>query len=62
MPTWRIERVDVDFPFQPYDCQKLYMSKVIQSLKNVSAAAFMIILFYDNTKPNQTKSICFCAF
>ncbi|KAG6733763.1 hypothetical protein I3842_01G240500 [Carya illinoinensis] len=33
MPTYNIRGVDVDFPFEAYDCQLVYMEKVIQSLQ-----------------------------
>ncbi|OWM78192.1 hypothetical protein CDL15_Pgr015011 [Punica granatum] len=33
MPTYKIRGVDVDFPFEAYDCQLVYMEKVIQSLQ-----------------------------
>ncbi|KAJ7962975.1 regulator of telomere elongation helicase 1-like [Quillaja saponaria] len=33
MPTYRIRGIDVDFPFEAYDCQLVYMEKVIQSLQ-----------------------------
>jgi hypothetical protein len=31
-----IEGVEVDFPYEPYECQVKFMGKVINSLKNVS--------------------------
>ncbi|XP_024022473.1 regulator of telomere elongation helicase 1 homolog isoform X2 [Morus notabilis] len=34
MPTYKIRGIDVDFPFEAYDCQLVYMDKVIQSLQN----------------------------
>ncbi|KAM3267703.1 regulator of telomere elongation helicase 1 isoform X2 [Capsicum chacoense] len=34
MPTYRIRGIDVDFPYEAYDCQIAYMDKVIQSLQN----------------------------
>ncbi|GAV72683.1 DEAD_2 domain-containing protein/Helicase_C_2 domain-containing protein [Cephalotus follicularis] len=34
MPTYRIRGIDVDFPFEAYDSQLVYMEKVIQSLQN----------------------------
>ncbi|KAI9160826.1 hypothetical protein LWI28_011852 [Acer negundo] len=34
MPTYRLRGIDVDFPFEAYDCQLVYMEKVIQSLQN----------------------------
>ncbi|KAL9666278.1 hypothetical protein QQ045_000604 [Rhodiola kirilowii] len=34
MPTYRIRGIDVDFPFEAYDCQIVYMEKVIQSLQD----------------------------
>ncbi|XP_078428073.1 RAD3-like DNA-binding helicase protein isoform X2 [Wolffia australiana] len=33
MPIYRIRGIDVDFPFEAYDCQIVYMDKVIQSLQ-----------------------------
>nr|GME10103.1 regulator of telomere elongation helicase 1 [Ipomoea batatas] len=38
MPTYKIRGIDVDFPFQAYDCQLVYMEKVIQSLQNICNA------------------------
>ncbi|XP_015867293.3 regulator of telomere elongation helicase 1 homolog isoform X1 [Ziziphus jujuba] len=34
MPTYTIRGIGVDFPFEAYDCQLVYMDKVIQSLQN----------------------------
>ncbi|KAK3219740.1 hypothetical protein Dsin_013710 [Dipteronia sinensis] len=34
MPTYKLRGIDVDFPFEAYDCQLVYMEKVIQSLQN----------------------------
>ncbi|XP_043701718.1 regulator of telomere elongation helicase 1 homolog isoform X2 [Telopea speciosissima] len=34
MPTYKIRGIDVDFPFEAYDCQLVYMEKVIQSLQD----------------------------
>ncbi|GMH22211.1 hypothetical protein Nepgr_024054 [Nepenthes gracilis] len=33
MPIYRIRGIDVDFPYDAYDCQIIYMEKVIQSLQ-----------------------------
>lgn len=33
MPTYKIRGIDVDFPYEAYDCQIVYMEKVIQSLQ-----------------------------
>ncbi|MED6133921.1 hypothetical protein PIB30_032722 [Stylosanthes scabra] len=33
MPTYKIRGIDVDFPFEAYDSQIVYMEKVIQSLQ-----------------------------
>ncbi|KGN45355.1 regulator of telomere elongation helicase 1 homolog isoform X1 [Cucumis sativus] len=33
MPRYTIRGIDVDFPFDAYDCQLVYMEKVIQSLQ-----------------------------
>lgn len=38
MPTYNIRGIDVDFPFEAYDCQLVYMEKVIQSLQERSNA------------------------
>ncbi|KAM1822970.1 hypothetical protein ACFX13_025632 [Malus domestica] len=38
MPTYNIRGIDVDFPFEAYDCQLVYMEKVIQSLQEKSNA------------------------
>lgn len=35
MPTYDIRGVKVEFPFEAYECQKVYMEKVIQSLQEV---------------------------
>ncbi|CAL1377958.1 unnamed protein product [Linum trigynum] len=34
MPTYKIRGIDVDFPYEAYDCQLVYMEKVIESLQN----------------------------
>ncbi|KAL0277976.1 UNVERIFIED_CONTAM: Regulator of telomere elongation helicase 1, partial [Sesamum radiatum] len=34
MPTYKIRGIDVDFPYEAYDCQLVYMEKVIQSIQN----------------------------
>ncbi|GAB4842166.1 Regulator of telomere elongation helicase 1 [Ancistrocladus abbreviatus] len=33
MPIYKIRGIDVDFPYDAYDCQIVYMEKVIQSLQ-----------------------------
>ncbi|XP_039117490.1 regulator of telomere elongation helicase 1 homolog isoform X1 [Dioscorea cayenensis subsp. rotundata] len=33
MPIYKIRGIDVEFPFEAYDCQIVYMEKVIQSLQ-----------------------------
>ncbi|XP_076952033.1 regulator of telomere elongation helicase 1 homolog [Bidens hawaiensis] len=38
MPTYKIRGIDVEFPFEAYDCQLVYMDKVIQSLQDKSNA------------------------
>lgn len=35
MPIYKIRGIDVEFPFEAYDCQIVYMEKVIQSLQEV---------------------------
>lgn len=37
MPSLNLHGVAVDFPFPPYDCQKDYMTKVIECLQKVSS-------------------------
>lgn len=36
MPTYKIRGIDVDFPYEAYDSQLVYMDKVIQSLQEVT--------------------------
>ncbi|WVZ01213.1 hypothetical protein V8G54_027282 [Vigna mungo] len=36
MPTYKIRGIDVDFPYEAYDSQLVYMDKVIQSLQEKS--------------------------
>lgn len=36
MPQIEIRNILVDFPYEPYEIQKIYMSKVIECLQNVS--------------------------
>ncbi|KAG5537665.1 hypothetical protein RHGRI_024945 [Rhododendron griersonianum] len=38
MPIYKIRGVDVDFPYEAYDCQLVYMEKVIQALQEKSNA------------------------
>lgn len=38
MPTYTIQGVEVDFPYEAYDCQLAYMEKVILALKKVLTA------------------------
>ncbi|PKA56302.1 DNA repair helicase UVH6 [Apostasia shenzhenica] len=33
MPVYKIRGIDVDFPYEAYDCQLVYMGKVIQALQ-----------------------------
>ncbi|MCH94051.1 regulator of telomere elongation helicase 1-like, partial [Trifolium medium] len=33
MPTYKIRGIDVDFPYEAYDSQLVYMDKVMQSLQ-----------------------------
>lgn len=35
MPTYKLRGIDVEFPFEAYDCQLVYMEKVIEALQNV---------------------------
>ena len=41
--------IDVDFPFEPYDCQKKYMEKVIQCLQKVIRSSYIIISVHGGT-------------
>ncbi|AES68026.2 regulator of telomere elongation helicase 1 homolog [Medicago truncatula] len=38
MPTYKIRGIDVDFPYEAYDSQLVYMDKVMQSLQEESNA------------------------
>ncbi|KAK1434107.1 hypothetical protein QVD17_11025 [Tagetes erecta] len=38
MPTYKIRGINVEFPFEAYECQIVYMEKVIQSLQEKSNA------------------------
>ncbi|KAI3863649.1 hypothetical protein MKW92_053648 [Papaver armeniacum] len=38
MPIYKIRGINVDFPFEAYDCQIVYMEKVIESLQTKSNA------------------------
>lgn len=42
MPTYKIRGIDVDFPFEAYDCQLDYMEKVIEALQRVYLLKFCI--------------------
>jgi len=35
MPIYNIRGIEVDFPYDAYDCQIVYMDKVIQALQEV---------------------------
>lgn len=39
MPTFDINATEVNFPFEPYDVQRDYMKKVIESLNESKNAA-----------------------
>jgi len=41
-----IRGIDVHFPYQPYDVQKIYMEKVIESLQTVKRKKSHWIYFY----------------
>jgi regulator of telomere elongation helicase 1 len=36
MPVYSIRGFNVNFPFEAYECQKLFMGKVLEALENVS--------------------------
>ncbi|XP_042057083.1 regulator of telomere elongation helicase 1 homolog isoform X1 [Salvia splendens] len=38
MPIYNIRGINVDFPYEAYDCQLVYMERVIESLQNKSNA------------------------
>jgi hypothetical protein len=35
MPTYNVRGVKVEFPFQAYEVQQIYMEKVIEALQDV---------------------------
>lgn len=35
MPTYNIRGIKVDFPYEAYECQKIYMEKVLDALNQV---------------------------
>ena len=35
MPTYRVAGINVQFPYDAYDCQLVYMERVISSLQQV---------------------------
>lgn len=45
MTTLKLNGVTVNFPFTPYDCQKDYMTKVIECLEKVSRGVAVMLLF-----------------
>ena len=36
--------VNVNFPFEPYDCQQVYIKKVIECLKHVRTVVHVVIV------------------
>ena len=38
MPLYNFRGVDVEFPYEAYECQKVYMEKVIEALQTVRRA------------------------
>lgn len=48
MPQLNLNGVLVNFPFPPYDCQRTYMSKVIECLQNVSTGGAQHALLSGN--------------
>lgn len=42
MSSLTLNGVTVNFPFTPYDCQKDYMTKVIECLQKVSSFASLV--------------------
>lgn len=42
MQQLTLNGVPVNFPFPPYDCQRTYMSKVIECLQKVSASGIAL--------------------
>jgi hypothetical protein len=47
MPEILIHDVPVEFPFEPYDVQKVYMEKVIECLQSVSRSNLIHIMIYN---------------
>lgn len=43
MPTYKIRGIDVDFPYEAYESQLVYMDKVIQSLQEVTIFNLLIL-------------------
>ena len=39
---YTIRGIEVDFPYEAYQCQLVYMEKVIEALQNVSDRCFII--------------------
>jgi hypothetical protein len=48
MPEIIINGVPIDFPFEPYDVQKVYMSKVIECLQKVCTSYYIFALYICN--------------
>lgn len=44
MPKIVLNGVTVDFPFQPYQCQQEYMSKVLECLQKVKLQTLRALL------------------
>lgn len=46
MPTYKIRGIDVDFPYEAYDSQLVYMDKVMQSLQEVAMMTLLSRLHF----------------
>ena len=60
MPTYKIRGIDVDFPFEAYDSQLIYMEKVIQSLQEVSFFIYFFIFKRHRFAPNSSLVAVLC--
>lgn len=45
MPQYNVRGVKVEFPFQAYEVQQIYMEKVIEALQDVRALFFLRFFF-----------------
>jgi len=67
MRLYNIRGVEVEFPFEAYDCQLVYMNKVIECLQTVRDSSSLLCLLAGHPKsstplPNKTTSIPYCVY